>query len=479
MHYYDSENDQLSFNWEWPDVIELVGGSPTATTITGFSGLTVNEYAGQMLNVLDGNQQGYSYWVISNTATVLTVQGTQGVAPNSATPGAIEADARVAISTNGLNPSSDGSGLTKSFGIVGNCTLPDPEPEIKEHFGHGGGVKRVASSVPKIEFPGKLPIEVLDPEILLCLGEVHCTGTEKSSGHMDTTLDGAHTFWNDIISVADSTNIAVDDYITVDYGGSTPETRKVTAVNTNDLTLEFPLLLAHATGVTVVEVEAPYTTTITPTGTLLRSLTMCHVSTDPYGEQADLIRLTSGVYGDVADIIGTKDDYLKVELGIKGMNDNGGHNPSGVSKPTVETDTYTFFPWDDGVLQRDSVTIAVPEESRVQWKNGLISKRGIVTRATNTEKRPYRIIREGKPAFSHNCKYLPLSSDLLSEQREPSEKAGYVQYVRGTNDNIKINTYYGRAKGKWNRKDKGPYDAEFNDMPQYVDIVITSTSPYA
>jgi hypothetical protein len=80
------------------------------------------------------------------------------------------------------------------------------------------------------------------------------TGAVKSSGHLDSTLDGATAAGVTTITVASATNGAVGDVIKIDVT-SLAEYRVITAISSNDVSFRDPLRYAHANGVAVEEAD--------------------------------------------------------------------------------------------------------------------------------------------------------------------------------------------------------------------------------
>lgn len=86
--------------------------------------------------------------------------------------------------------------------------------------------------------------------------------SDGSSPSTSTTLSAAASAGDTTVTVASATGLAVNDFIRIDTTASEKsEVKKITAVNTNTLTLDAPLVYSHSSGANVVEVTAPFTHT--------------------------------------------------------------------------------------------------------------------------------------------------------------------------------------------------------------------------
>jgi hypothetical protein len=417
-------------------------------------GLTVNEYAGQMLRVLDGNQKKGTYWVISNTATAMTVQGS--TVPNEG-GNAIEATARVAVSTNGITPAT----YDKWFGIIKGGSPPEAEVDIAEHRGHGYK-NRLASSINKIDYKGgKLPIQLQVPRILMGLGDkVTSEGTDEAL--LTTAVNNVTDIapWDNLVELDSVVGLTTSKYIEVD-GSLGKEVRKVSAINANVITVDFPFYLPHEDNEVVMAVIAPLTIKVYSGAKLpMRSISLVDVTSDPYGIEADLIRTFSGVYIGQGDFKGVMEKELLVDLTMWGMTD--AIDPAGVTKPAITPDTDEFFFWDDGEVEVNSILVALPQKADVSWNNNLTYKRAI---GGLKDKRPYRVLSNkwtGKTDISHN----PVNKVILEDIRNPSELDARIKWVRGTNDYIEFDLQDGRASGSLKWPDEGKFETSFSRMEE-------------
>lgn len=459
MHYFDNENGQRSFGWEWPQVITLAAGSPTATTITGFTGLTVNAYCGQMLRVLTGAQEGYKYWVISNTATVMTVQGK--IAPNAGSPGPIEATARVAVTTHGIMPTT----FNKWMGIFNGGSPPWPEPEIEEHYSIGAR-RRLTSSVTKIDYKsGKISLQMQSPELLCGLGEVWSEGTPKGGGG-STTLTSAVFGMDNQIDVASATNLSIGDLIEI-AGGTHKEVRKITNIATLNLTLDAPLEYDHASTQAVVEVEAPLTVYVKQDSKRpLRSFTIVDTISDPDGVEGDNVFTFQGIYIGQADWKGAESKALMTDLALVGM--QAQINPAGVTKPTVTPGTQQFFFWDEAELSIDSIMVAIPVSADLTWNNNLKVVRAI---AGHKDKKPYTIECH-KVSAKSTIKHNPVNTTLLQDSINPSELDALIKYARSTTDYVSFALENGRASAKFPWAEQDRRAAELSRLDESITLTI-------
>lgn len=466
VYYWDVENEQVSFGWEWPDNITLVANSPTATTITGFTSLDTDQYAGQMLRVIDGNQAGYTYWVISNTATVLTVQG--AATPNES-GNAIEAGAKVAISTNGLIPST----YDRYIGVFKGGSPPGPQPDVQEHYGIGAKI-RLASSVSKIDYKGgKIPLQLQSPELLMGLGDVWSEGTAKGGG-ASTTLSAAVYPWQKVVSVASAASISADDWLEF-AGGTHKEVRKVASVDGTDITLHAPLEYEHANGQAVVEVETPFTITVDPSGTRpLRSITLISSIVDPDAVQGDKIFAYKGVYISQADFKGVVEKELMVDLQLWGMDYE--IDPNGVTTPTIETDldedgsadTFEFTFWDDNEISINSVLVAIPQSATITWSNNLKILRAL---GGGKGKKPYRI-ESHKFSGTSKVAYNPVNDTILDDLKDPSELDGSIKFVKDSNNYLEFTLTDGRAKGEMPWPEQDRFECTFTRLEEQIVLTI-------
>jgi hypothetical protein len=146
--------------------------------------------------------------------------------------------------------------------------VPDPTMEIEPRYFLGVGAKRNYYSAYKGQqsLSGTLSnFELLNGYPLrFPIGTVSTAGTDKGSGG-GSPVDGIiypGQYEFDVDSGA-GTGYAPGDYIAVGKSLATCEVRKIVAVNTNNIWVDYPFLFEHAADEVTDEVTAPYTHTIT------------------------------------------------------------------------------------------------------------------------------------------------------------------------------------------------------------------------
>ena len=151
-------------------------------------------------------------------------------------------------------------------GVWESIDLPDPAMEIEPRYFLGTESKRnfYAAYKGQQSFSGTLSnFELLNGYPLrFPLGTVATTGTDSGAG--GSVTDGIIYAGQYEFDVDDATGYAVSDYIQIGTG-ATAEVRKVTAVSSNNIFIDYPVLFEHATDETCNEVTSPYTHTIIET----------------------------------------------------------------------------------------------------------------------------------------------------------------------------------------------------------------------
>ena len=151
-------------------------------------------------------------------------------------------------------------------GVWESIDLPDPAMEIEPRYFLGTESKRNFYTAYKGQqsFSGTLSnFELLNGYPLrFPLGTVATTGTDSGAG--GSVTDGIIYAGQYEFDVDDATGYAVSDYIQIGTG-ATAEVRKVTAVSSNNIFIDYPVLFEHATDETCNEVTSPYTHTIIET----------------------------------------------------------------------------------------------------------------------------------------------------------------------------------------------------------------------
>jgi hypothetical protein len=179
----------------------------------------------------------------------------ESVQENTYSAGAITA---LALDTNTMDH------MRFTPGVWESIELPDPAMEIEPRYFLGTESRRnfYAAYKGQQSFSGTLSnFELLNGYPLrFPLGTVATTGTDSGGGGGSVT-DGITYKGQYEFDVDSGTGYAADDYIQIGTG-TTAEVRKVTAVSTNNIFIDYPVLFEHASGETCNEVIAPYTHTI-------------------------------------------------------------------------------------------------------------------------------------------------------------------------------------------------------------------------
>ena len=142
--------------------------------------------------------------------------------------------------------------------------VPDPTMEIEPRYFLGVGAKRNYYSAYKGQqsLSGTLSnFELLNGYPLrFPIGTVSTTGADSGAG--GSTVDGIIYAGQYEFDITSASGYVADDYIQVDVG-ALAEVRKIVAVSSNNIFVDYPFLLDHADDVACNEVVAPYIHTIT------------------------------------------------------------------------------------------------------------------------------------------------------------------------------------------------------------------------
>jgi len=232
------------------DRLTLTGGTVTANTVTGLSGLTANKYDDQDVLVLSGTLAGRRLRCVTNTTTVLTFQ------QDVATLGLANTD-KLAFGARGKRPTV----YTIFYALKDELMLATPKHTFGRPQWSGFGLRPAETHVLKTDFESKIPFLLADGRLLFTIfGDEYVTGTDVTGGG-GSTLNGAIKEGETVFDVAAATNYTVGDYIQVDTTTNS-EIRKITAIATNTITVDYPLRKNHATAVACNEVTKPFTHTL-------------------------------------------------------------------------------------------------------------------------------------------------------------------------------------------------------------------------
>jgi len=155
--------------------------------------------------------------------------------------------------------------LTFLPGIYDAVACPDLTPEITPYYflNTAGNRNWTYAYRGRQTFNGSIANMILlnGFPIRFPIGSVATIGTDSGSGGA-STLSSLTTKGRIEAPVADATGYAAGDYMQIDVG-TKAEVRQVVAVASNQVRLNYPLMIAHDSGVACNEVVAPYTHTIT------------------------------------------------------------------------------------------------------------------------------------------------------------------------------------------------------------------------
>jgi len=155
--------------------------------------------------------------------------------------------------------------LTFLPGVYDAVACPDLTPEITPYYflNTSGNRNWTVAYRGRQTFNGSIANMILlnGYPLRFPIGSVATTGTDVGSGG-GSTLSSATTKGRIEAPVADATSYAAGDYVQIDTG-TNAEVRQILSVASNQVRLNYPLMIAHATGATCNEVTAPYTHTIT------------------------------------------------------------------------------------------------------------------------------------------------------------------------------------------------------------------------
>jgi hypothetical protein len=359
MATYGSGKVQLSFAEEEWTVLDLVGSTVNTNTITGLSGLTVSKYT--MRSLGPGASVNKVWNAQDNTATVVTVEEATLTSDGLA-------------NTDDVSITQHGYGVTQAniTGYIGDfdedTELPDPVFRPKRLRAHGVG-RHYADEVDiKWEMHSPLKFIVLDWKFLFfAFGHEYTTGADKAAGGGSDIDEANGTGIGSVhLDVTDATNYAQNDYIQIDTG-TTAEVRKITAVNTNALTLDKGMRFAHADADTCNEVQAPYTHTLLCAETSqLPTFALCA----SYDEATDQNRVWKGCCVNKLTLRSSTDSLLEAEMDIWAQDvDPLDQN----AKPSVTVATTTPYQYHmvDGGISINGTTYAKINSFELMLNNNL------------------------------------------------------------------------------------------------------------
>lgn len=252
------EDTIISIRPIWGDRKALTGSTINASTITGLTGMKVGHYNGGKMFVLDGNQEAKVYNIVSNTATIITVD----VSNLNKTGGALATTDSVT-----LWPYKAYSDDTDRWILVDSSDLPTPKNEVLDIWAHQTGITntRESSVIGKKTLDATLVITPQNGAVFPFLfGKSVDTAATEATNPGSSTLAEDIKIGEKVFDVANGVNFDADDYIRIGPAAS-GEIRKVESVATNTITVTKPVRRAHDSGVTVIEMENASDTIFTHT----------------------------------------------------------------------------------------------------------------------------------------------------------------------------------------------------------------------
>ena len=342
--------------------------------------------------------------------------------------------------------------LKNVYGIFQAVTVPDPSWEFQPVWAFGTASNRNWYRMYKGRgtWGGSVSdIWVLDGKILyLPLGTVATVGTDVALGGGSDLDEGSGTAIGDTeVTLTDASDYSVDDYIQI--GETTKaEVRKITTVNTNTLTLDYPLSFAHIDAEACNEVEAPYTHTISETSEL-RSITQHVTYTDVAGTDILMRRYMGGKCNRMS--IGASEGEMMRIATLDMLFRNHGHN---ISAETVYYDadiadvTPTIPEKQIFLYSYGAVSLLGSEYARIRnfsidVDNALDPKYYVTDGATaNLIQSPHEI-REGRRTYRMTAQVdiaeTAFYTALMEQGVSGGNMVGFdvsIVFTRGTNDTI-------------------------------------------
>ena len=155
-------------------------------------------------------------------------------------------------------------------GVYTSITTPDPENEfLPQYFLSTTGSRNFTRMYRgQQSFNGSLSSLILlnGFPLRFPIGKVATVGTDSGAG--GSTLSSATAVGVREIDIAAGTGYADGDFIQIDTGNNSEVRQIISGGGTTTLVLNYPLLIAHASGVACNEVAAPFTHTIVETSEL-------------------------------------------------------------------------------------------------------------------------------------------------------------------------------------------------------------------
>lgn len=261
---------------DWTALIDIAAGLPAGSRSVTFDTASGTLAVGNYISlgaIATGNQE------LRRIASLGTYNGTNATgtvyldyptgffhANNEALD---EKVSTIDTTINQLTGLTGNSLITFLPGVWESVTVPELRPEITPYYFMGTSSDRnfTVAYRGRQAFTGGLDNFILlnGYALRFPLGTVATTGTDVGGGG-GSTLSGAHNKGQRTILVTDGVNYDNGDYIQIDTGNSAEVRQIISGAGANGLAetfvLNYPLMIAHSTGVALNEVTSPYTHTI-------------------------------------------------------------------------------------------------------------------------------------------------------------------------------------------------------------------------
>ena len=259
---YGSNRQVLGFDetyWGDKTTLSGVSGSYAVTTAATW---TVNKYSGMRMRVLNGTNAGKVYNVVSNTATIATLQEANTSFANlDAVVFEVRNMANTSISQ--LQTGGDAYSRNVFLAVKEDFEFPTPALNAEEWYSLSSGQDRAGFAHKTTSFDTSIPIVVQDFRYpFMVFGYEICLGTAAGTP-FSSTISADYKVGEVQIAVAGVVNLAVGDYINIGTDSNYPEVRKAMTA-TSPIRLDRPLRFNHTSGEAVSEVVAPFTHYVFP-----------------------------------------------------------------------------------------------------------------------------------------------------------------------------------------------------------------------
>lgn len=247
-----------------------------------------------------------------------------------------------------------------------SVTLPDEAADWKTIHAVGAGRDWNAVSEGKHTLEkGTLEGKLIKGDILFyAFGQVTETGTAKAGGGSSTLTSGLAAGVT-VIPVASAASLAAGDMINIGANDTYPEVREIASIDGLNVTVTKAIRLAKTTGKTVVEVEAPYTHTLS-VGNEFKSFTV-EASID---SATDYVRKFNGCYVNGMKIDCEEGGELNASFPLIGMNTSA----AGTTATTVSIPTTAPYLFNQGAITCMGGAIATVNSFGVDMKNNMKGK---------------------------------------------------------------------------------------------------------